>query len=69
MDSKCCHSVTLRKRCYRYGSVLLVVQDGQERDVDGWLRRKFEGRIKDVEVVEREDLDLVSAARADMDFL
>lgn len=29
-------------------------------EVDSWLRRKFEGRVKEVEVVHREDLDLVS---------
>ena len=28
-------------------------------EVDSWLRRKFEGRLKEVEVVHREDLDLV----------
>jgi len=28
--------------------------------VDAWLRRKFEGRIRDVEMVDKEDLDLVS---------
>jgi hypothetical protein len=34
-------------------------QDDAERDVEVWLRRKFEGRIREVEVVMREDLDLV----------
>lgn len=28
-------------------------------EVDSWLRRKFEGSLKEVEVVHREDLDLV----------
>ena len=28
-------------------------------EVDSWMRRKFEGQIKEVEVVHREDLDLV----------
>jgi hypothetical protein len=27
--------------------------------VEVWLRRKFEGRIREVQVVMREDLDLV----------
>ena len=35
------------------------VQNGQEHEVDAVLRRKFEGRIRDIEIVEREDLDLV----------
>jgi hypothetical protein len=35
------------------------LQDDAERDVEVWLRRKFEGRIRQVEVVLREDLDLV----------
>lgn len=37
-------------------------QEGAERDVDSWLRRRFEGRLRDIEVVEREDLDLVGRA-------
>eukprot|EP00879_Flechtneria_rotunda_P032197 GHRR01035364.1.p1 GENE.GHRR01035364.1~~GHRR01035364.1.p1 ORF type:complete len:234 (+),score=86.25 GHRR01035364.1:272-973(+) len=36
----------------------LEVKDDAERDVEVWLRRKFESRIREVEVVEREDLDL-----------
>jgi hypothetical protein len=36
-----------------------LLQDGTERDVDSWLRRKFEGRLRDIEVVHKEDLDLV----------
>lgn len=35
------------------------VQDDLEMEVDSWLRRKFEGALKEVEVVHREDLDLV----------
>lgn len=35
-------------------------QGDAERDVEAWLRRKYEGRIREVEVVLREDLDLVS---------
>jgi hypothetical protein len=34
-------------------------QEGTERDVDAWLRRRFEGRIRDIVVVDKEDLDLV----------
>ncbi|CAG9465602.1 unnamed protein product [Pedinophyceae sp. YPF-701] len=36
----------------------LHVRDGHEPDVEAFLRRRFEGVIKDCEVVEREDLDL-----------
>ncbi|KAF8072990.1 POL2A [Scenedesmus sp. PABB004] len=36
----------------------LQVKDDAERDVEVWLRRKFEARIRDVELVLREDLDL-----------
>jgi hypothetical protein len=36
-------------------------QDDAERDVEAWLRRKYEGRIREAEVVLREDLDLVRA--------
>lgn len=28
-------------------------------EVDSWLRRRFEGALKEVEIVRREDLDLV----------
>ncbi len=40
-----------------------LMQNGQEHEVDAVLRRKFEGRFRDIEIVEREDLDLVRAAR------
>jgi hypothetical protein len=33
-----------------------------EREVEAWLRRKFEGRLQEVEVVHKEDLDLVSSS-------
>ncbi|EFN52544.1 hypothetical protein CHLNCDRAFT_26745 [Chlorella variabilis] len=36
----------------------LQVKDDLEMEVDSWLRRKFEGALKEVEVVQREDLDL-----------
>jgi len=39
------------------------LQDDQERDVEWWLRRKFDSRIREVEVVYKEDLDLVSDAK------
>lgn len=35
------------------------IGNGQEFEVEGYLRRRFEGLIKEVEPVEREDLDLV----------
>lgn len=28
-------------------------------DVDAYLRRRYEGQIADIEIVEKEDLDLV----------
>lgn len=31
-------------------------------EVDSWVRRKFEGAVKEVEIVMREDLDLVRPA-------
>jgi hypothetical protein len=34
-------------------------QDDLEMEVDSWLRRRFEGSLKEVEIVRREDLDLV----------
>ncbi|KAL4450230.1 hypothetical protein ABPG77_010899 [Micractinium sp. CCAP 211/92] len=36
----------------------LAVKDELEMEVDSWLRRKFEGALREVEVVAREDLDL-----------
>lgn len=36
----------------------LQVKDDLEMEVDAWLRRKFARSLRDVEVVEREDLDL-----------
>lgn len=38
---------------------VLLLQGDAERDVEAWLRRKYEGRIREVEVVLKEDLDLV----------
>lgn len=31
-----------------------------EMDVEAYLRRRYEGRIADIEIIEKEDLDLVS---------
>lgn len=31
-----------------------------EIDVEAYLRRRYEGRIADIEILEKEDLDLVS---------
>ena len=39
------------------------LQDGLEMEVDALLRRKYENAIRDISVVEREDLDLVRALR------
>jgi len=36
----------------------LHVAAGAEMEMDGWLRRKFNDSIKEVELVEKEDLDL-----------
>ncbi|PRW20477.1 DNA polymerase epsilon catalytic subunit A [Chlorella sorokiniana] len=36
----------------------LQIKDDLEMEVDSWLRRKFEGALKEVEIVHREDLDL-----------
>ncbi len=40
----------------------LQVAHDQEAEVEGWLRRKFEGMIRLAEVVHREDLDLVGGS-------
>lgn len=31
-----------------------------EMDVEAYLKRRYEGQIADIEIVEKEDLDLVS---------
>ena len=36
----------------------LQVAQGSELEMDGWMRRKFTDTIKDIEIVEKEDLDL-----------
>jgi hypothetical protein len=45
-------------------AVFVHAQGDAERDVEAWLRRKFEGRIREVEVVMKEDLDLVRLCSA-----
>jgi len=37
----------------------VCAQADAERDVEAWLRRKYEGRIREMEVMLKEDLDLV----------
>lgn len=37
---------------------LIAVKRGKEAEVDEWCRRKFEGLIKDIERVEKEDLQM-----------
>ena len=36
----------------------LQIRHGLEMEVDSWIRKKYSGLLKDVEIVEREDLDL-----------
>ena len=48
-----------RTNCTATPTVLpCPAQDDLEMEVDSWLRRKFEGALKEVEIVHREDLDL-----------
>ena len=42
---------------------VICLQEKMEMDVEGYLRRRYEGRIADVEIVGKEDLDLVSNFR------
>ena len=39
----------------------LNVQDKMELEVEAYLRRRYEGEIADIEIIEKEDLDLVCA--------
>ena len=39
-----------------------LLQNDMEREVEGYLRRKYEANLQNVEVVWREDLDLVGGA-------
>ena len=43
---------------YVLNIVLKAWQGDMEREVDSYLRRKYENAFRDVEIVEREDLDL-----------
>lgn len=36
-----------------------TLQEKMEMDVESYLRRRYEGQISDIEIVEKEDLDLV----------
>lgn len=38
---------------------ILILQDEMEMDVEAYLRRRYEGQISDIEIVEKEDLDMV----------
>lgn len=37
-----------------------MFQDKMQLEVDAYLRRRYEGQIADIEIVDKEDLDLVS---------
>lgn len=39
---------------------ILPVQEKVEMDVESYLRRRYESQIANIEIVEKEDLDLVS---------
>lgn len=49
-----CYCLLPTARCPR-----CRLQDDAELEVEGYLRRKYEGKIKDIEVVARDDLDQV----------
>lgn len=40
-------------------SSLILLQDHSEMDVEAYLRRRYESDIANIEIVEKEDLDLV----------
>lgn len=46
-----------------------VQQDIMEMDVDSYLRRRYESQIADIEVLEKEDLDLVSLLTSNLGFV
>ena len=52
-------STVLAKRAQTHYQLYANGQDNMEREVDSYLRRKFESSIRDIEVVHKEDLDLV----------
>lgn len=39
---------------------MVLFQDKMEMDVEAYLRRKYESQVADIEIIEKEDLDLVS---------
>ena len=39
------------------------LQENTELEVDSYLRRRYEGQIASIEIVNKEDLDLVSVYR------
>lgn len=39
---------------------LIYLQEKMEMDVEAYLKRRYESRIADIEIVGKEDLDLVS---------
>ena len=43
-----------------YAKGAAVSQDNMGREVDAYLRRKYENSIRDIEIVHKEDLALVS---------
>ncbi len=55
IDTKCGHHfVFFNTKLY----FLIAVKRGREAEVDEWCRRKFEGLIKTIERVEKEDLQM-----------
>lgn len=42
----------------------MAVKDNSESEVDHFLKRKFQGLVADIVMVEKEDLDLVSSFSA-----
>lgn len=40
--------------------MVAILQDKMELEVEAYLRRRYERQITDVEIVDKEDLDLVS---------
>lgn len=41
-------------------TMIHLLQDKMEMDVEAYLRRRYESQIADIEIVDKEDLDLVS---------
>lgn len=40
------------------------VQKNMELDVDAYLRRRYEGQIANIQIVEKEDLDMVCVTKS-----